>query len=200
MKTLSPKFNKPTANPPKTTVKWSHERNVLSLAKKTFGSILTGKAIRFDAVRWRSGWVDIGVYSKIDFSVNHVIFKCNPSSYRRRRRSFSCSHNFSLQLHSLLDAIIHSRIINDEKILKKVVKRFHNYGSLAFPLQPPTASPSAAAIDDARENFLIELASFHLSLKKAVLICEAEARQVEEYEKEKQRLGTSVIALSLFSY
>jgi hypothetical protein len=47
---------------------------------------------------------------------------------------------------------------------------------------------------------LIELASFHLSLKKAVLICEAEARQVEEYEKEKQRLGTSVIALSLFSY
>jgi THO complex subunit 7 len=95
-----------------------------------------------------------------------------------------------LRLHSLIDAIIHSRITNDEKVLKKVVKRFHNYATVAFPLQPPAASVSTAAVDDARETFLVELASFHLNLEKAVLVCEAEARQVEEYEKEKQKIGS----------
>ena len=91
-----------------------------------------------------------------------------------------------LWLYSLIDAIIHSRITNDEKIIKKVVKRFHNYASVAFTPSPET---STATVDDARENFLIDLASFHLSLKKAVLVCEAEARQVEEYEREKQKIG-----------
>ena len=44
--TESPKFSRPTARPPRMTVKLSHERNVLSLAKKTFGSTLVGRAIR----------------------------------------------------------------------------------------------------------------------------------------------------------
>lgn len=43
--TLSPKFNRPMANDPKITVKFNQERNVLSLAKKTLGSILVGNAI-----------------------------------------------------------------------------------------------------------------------------------------------------------
>jgi THO complex subunit 7 len=43
--------------------------------------------------------------------------------------------------------------------------------------------------DDAREAFLVELATFELSLKKNVMICEAEARQVEEYQRERQRIG-----------
>lgn len=43
--TLSPKFNNPIANEPRMTVKFNHERNVLSLAKKTFGSTLVGNAI-----------------------------------------------------------------------------------------------------------------------------------------------------------
>ncbi len=59
MRTLSPKFRSPTAKPPSTTVKCSHERNVRSLANATLGSTLTGRAMRFAAVRWRSGWVDM---------------------------------------------------------------------------------------------------------------------------------------------
>ena len=57
--TRSPKLSKPTARPPRTTVKLSHERNVRSLAKKTFGSTLTGSAIRLPGARWRRGWVDM---------------------------------------------------------------------------------------------------------------------------------------------
>jgi hypothetical protein len=45
--TRSPKFSKPTARPPRMTVKLSHERKVRSLAKKTLGSTRVGRAIRF---------------------------------------------------------------------------------------------------------------------------------------------------------
>lgn len=41
----SPKFNKPTPKDPNITVKFNHDKKVLSLAKKTFGSTLAGKAI-----------------------------------------------------------------------------------------------------------------------------------------------------------
>ncbi len=57
--TLSPKLSKPTARPPSTTVKCSHERNVRSLANDTLGSTLTGRAMRLAAVRCKSGCVDI---------------------------------------------------------------------------------------------------------------------------------------------
>ena len=87
------------------------------------------------------------------------------------------------------DAIIHSRITNDEKVLKKAVKRFHTYASVAYPLYPPQTRPEPAAIEEAKELFRVELESFHLTLKKAVLVCEAERRQVEQYEREKQRIG-----------
>ncbi len=43
--TLSPKLSKPIASDPKMTVKFNHERKVLSLAKKTFGSTRVGNAI-----------------------------------------------------------------------------------------------------------------------------------------------------------
>jgi THO complex subunit 7 len=45
-------------------------------------------------------------------------------------------------------------------------------------------------VEDAREAFLVEVASFQLSLKKSTMICQAEARQVEEYERERTRIGT----------
>lgn len=92
-------------------------------------------------------------------------------------------------VYSFADAIIHSRITNDEKVLKKVVKRFHTYASAAYPLHPPETQPEPAAIDEAKELFRVDLESFHLTLKKAVLVCEAERRQVEQYEREKQRIG-----------
>lgn len=44
-------------------------------------------------------------------------------------------------------------------------------------------------VDDAREAFLVELASFQLLLKKSVMTCEAESRQVEDYQKERLKIG-----------
>lgn len=46
----SPKFNIPIARAPRITVKFSHERNVRSLAKKTLGSTRVGRAIRLPAL------------------------------------------------------------------------------------------------------------------------------------------------------
>ncbi|KIJ70107.1 hypothetical protein HYDPIDRAFT_121535 [Hydnomerulius pinastri MD-312] len=84
------------------------------------------------------------------------------------------------------DAIIHTRITNDERPLRRIVKKFHNYASLAHtPLVQPTQEGS---VDDAREAFLIELASFELALKKSLMVCEAESRQVEEYQRERRRI------------
>ncbi|KAL6309734.1 Tho complex subunit 7-domain-containing protein [Sparassis latifolia] len=89
------------------------------------------------------------------------------------------------------DAIIHTRITNDEKALRRVTKKFHNYTSVAYsPIVPPSSPTTASAsADDAREAFLVELASFHLSLKKSLMVCEAEARQVQEYQRERERIA-----------
>ncbi len=62
---LSPKFNKPTASDPKITVKLSHDKKVLSLAKKTLGSTLVGRAIRFPGAFCKRGAEDIA-YSQSD--------------------------------------------------------------------------------------------------------------------------------------
>ena len=86
------------------------------------------------------------------------------------------------------DAIIHSRITNDERALRRVIKKFHGYTSVAHEAIVPIPSASIG-IEDARDAFLVELASFSLQLKKAVMVCEAEARQVEEYHRERQRIG-----------
>jgi hypothetical protein len=103
------------------------------------------------------------------------------------------------------DAIIHTRITNDERPLRRVLKKFHNYTAVAHtPIIPPVvplvndAGSNIGTVDDAREAFLVELASFHLLLKKSVMICEAEARQVEEYQRERQRIGECLILLILF--
>lgn len=70
-----------------------------------------------------------------------------------------------------------------------MTKKFHNYASVAYnPVVPPSV---ATSVDDARDAFLVELASFHLSLKKSLMVCEAEARQVEEYQRERERISES---------
>ncbi|TFY52953.1 hypothetical protein EVG20_g10331 [Dentipellis fragilis] len=81
------------------------------------------------------------------------------------------------------DAIIHSRITNDERALRRVIKKFHTYASAAH-----ANANDADADADAREAFLVELAAFSLQLKKAFMVCEAEARQVEEHQRERQRI------------
>ncbi|KAF8974177.1 Tho complex subunit 7-domain-containing protein [Flammula alnicola] len=89
------------------------------------------------------------------------------------------------------DQVILARITIDERPLRRMIKRFHNYTSLSHtPIVPlvtgGTSTPNS--VDDAREGFLVELATFELLMKKSVMICEAEARQVEEYQRERQRL------------
>jgi len=87
------------------------------------------------------------------------------------------------------DAIIHSRITNDERALRRVIKKFSNYSTVAYSqVDSPSSDQSSSAVEDAREAFLLELSSFSLQLKKAVMVCEAEARQVEEYYRERQRI------------
>ncbi|KAI0355382.1 hypothetical protein OH77DRAFT_1454627 [Trametes cingulata] len=87
------------------------------------------------------------------------------------------------------DAIIHTRITNDEKALRRVTRKFHNYASVAYPSLVPPAPASTSSVDDARDAFLLELASFQLALKKSLMVCEAEARQVEEYQRERERIA-----------
>ncbi|KAE9410182.1 hypothetical protein BT96DRAFT_984485 [Gymnopus androsaceus JB14] len=91
------------------------------------------------------------------------------------------------------DQIVHARITNEERPLKRVLKRFHQYTNAAHPTALSLPSPNGptglnGSVEDAREAFLVELASFQLLLKKSAMICEAEARQVEEYQREKQRI------------
>ncbi|THH09716.1 hypothetical protein EW146_g8606 [Bondarzewia mesenterica] len=93
------------------------------------------------------------------------------------------------------DAIIHSRITNDERALRRVIKKFHNYTTVAHEPIVPLPSTSSSSIEDAREAFLVELASFSLHLRKAVMVCEAEVRQVEEYHREQQRIEDERISL-----
>lgn len=52
----SPKFNNPTARLPRITEKLSQLRNVRSLAKKTLGSIRTGREIRLPVKKRRDVW------------------------------------------------------------------------------------------------------------------------------------------------
>lgn len=99
-----------------------------------------------------------------------------------------CSWLNSL-LELLADAIIHTRITNDEKALRKVTKKFYNYTTVAYNTLVPPPPGSGISVDDARDAFFVELASFHLSLKKSFMVCEAEARQVEEYQRERERIG-----------
>ena len=88
------------------------------------------------------------------------------------------------------DQIIFARITNDERPLRRVIKKFHGYTSLSHtPIIPPITPNGSSSLEDAREAFLVDLASFQLLMKKSAMICEAEARQVEEYQRERRRLG-----------
>ena len=77
-----------------------------------------------------------------------------------------------------------------------MTKRFHAYAAVAYDAVVPPAPAATSSVDDARDAFLVELASFHLSLRKSLLVCEAEARQVEEYQREKERVGMWWLALT----
>lgn len=70
-----------------------------------------------------------------------------------------------------------------------MTKKFHSYTSVAYNPGVQPSPGASSSVDDARDAFLLELAGFQLSLKKSLMVCEAEARQVEEYQRERQRIG-----------
>jgi hypothetical protein len=82
------------------------------------------------------------------------------------------------------DAVIQSRLVNDERPLKRLVRKFQS-----FSTQARSPSPDDSAVDSARASFLQELASFQMLIKKATLTINAEARQVQEYQAERARIG-----------
>jgi len=100
----------------------------------------------------------------------------------------------------LSDQVILARITIEERPLRRIIKKFHTYTSLSHtPIVPVLndGHTNSNSVDDAREAFLVELATFQLSMKKNAMICEAEARQVEEYHRERERLGMFIFDLLL---
>ncbi len=104
-------------------------------------------------------------------------------------RRYSCS---LVNVVDSADQVILARITLDERPLRRMIKKFHNYTALSnTPVVPVvTNGPlTKSAVEDAREAFLLELSSFELMVKKSLMICEAETRQVGKYQLERQRLG-----------
>ncbi|EJD48361.1 hypothetical protein AURDEDRAFT_112872 [Auricularia subglabra TFB-10046 SS5] len=75
------------------------------------------------------------------------------------------------------DSLIHSRLMNDERALRRLARRFHTYAE---------AEPAARAQE--RDLFIDDLAAFQSTLATRALICEAEARQVVLYEEQRKRI------------
>lgn len=88
-----------------------------------------------------------------------------------------------------LDALVHTRIANDDRVFKRLAKVFNKYASTAYPALLELSPPNATSVEETRDAFLIELSSFQLMLRKNRLVCDAERRQADEYKKEKQRIG-----------
>ena len=76
----SPKLSNPTPSEPRMTVKLSHERKVLSLAKNTLGSTRAGKAIRLV-------WLDISWKISVEYSSTwvYVTFCTDAARYQFSR-------------------------------------------------------------------------------------------------------------------
>ncbi|KZV80547.1 hypothetical protein EXIGLDRAFT_732702 [Exidia glandulosa HHB12029] len=77
------------------------------------------------------------------------------------------------------DALIHSRLMNDERVLRRLAKRFHAVA------QSPASS---TAREKERESLLDDLAAFQSQLATRALVCDAERRQVLHYEAERKRI------------
>ncbi|KZP00205.1 hypothetical protein CALVIDRAFT_325005 [Calocera viscosa TUFC12733] len=84
------------------------------------------------------------------------------------------------------DEIIHNRLLNDERVIRRLTRKFHAYSTKARPT--PYAS-SSSNIGDLRDAFLSELAQYQVFLRKTTLQCQAEQRQVLAYQLERDRIA-----------
>lgn len=86
-----------------------------------------------------------------------------------------------------VDAVIHVRINNDDRNLRRLLKKFYLYTSAASSLRKKADTSQVA--EEARDAFLLDLATLSVQSRKNVLVCEAELRQIEEYERETSQIG-----------
>ena len=122
-------------------------------------------------------------------------FAIAPMTQEQEGKRFVRRDSSSVNAVDPADQVILARITLDERPLRRMIKKFHNYTALSnTPVVPVvTNGPlTKSAVEDAREAFLLELSSFELMVKKSVMVCEAETRQVGKYQLERQRLGACV--------
>lgn len=121
----------------------------------------------------------------------------------KRSRITHCANDHNI------DELLATRLTNDERMLRRLARRFNHLSILARKLPPPppvdpsSNAPSATEaaskeVQDAREAFLADLDLFQTTLIKNRQICQAEGRMVDHYEKEKQRVGGCTSPLSGF--
>lgn len=89
----------------------------------------------------------------------------------------------------IAETLIHARITNDERPLRRLTRKFHTYSSIACPSVTENPTNTVVSLEEAREAFLIELANFQLLLRKNRMVCDAERRQVHVYKQESRRIG-----------
>ncbi|KAH7097472.1 hypothetical protein BKA62DRAFT_716437, partial [Auriculariales sp. MPI-PUGE-AT-0066] len=78
------------------------------------------------------------------------------------------------------DAVIHSRLMNDERIVRRIARRFNSLVSAASSSNTPDAAE--------REALLADIALLQCQIATRELTCRAEEQQVQEYEAERLRI------------
>ncbi|EJU06593.1 hypothetical protein DACRYDRAFT_113259 [Dacryopinax primogenitus] len=84
------------------------------------------------------------------------------------------------------DEVIHNRLLNDEKAIRRLTRKFHAYSVKA---RPASYASTSSNFNELRDAFLVELAQYHLFLRKTSLQCKAEQRQVVAYQEERDRIA-----------
>ncbi|CAE6511062.1 unnamed protein product [Rhizoctonia solani] len=92
------------------------------------------------------------------------------------------------------DATLHARVhnVNNDKAVNKLMKRLQAYlaRNFAYISYQNNPDPSLATlvtleeVENTRDEFLVELASFRLSMRKNTLVIDAEGRQAQQYKDE----------------
>lgn len=84
---------------------------------------------------------------------------------------------------------MHKRLLNDEKLIRRILKRYHALlSALSSPSDDVTSQTQA---EELRQFIQIDLASFMLLMQKSALVDQAEMMQVAEYEANKARISAS---------
>lgn len=104
-----------------------------------------------------------------------------------------------LVLNVVTDATLHARVhnVNNDKAINKLMKRLQAYlaRNFAYISYQNNPDPSLATlvtleeVENTRDEFLVELASFRLSMRKNTLVIDAEGRQAQQYKDEIESIG-----------